>query len=138
MLGVPVSGSYDQRAAARTAADLLATDLNRISGLLEEVATVWRRAELYGQQPPSIAPSSLQSAARDLADALRLLPEADSEQYPALTFAAVTQLAVLERDAARSARVTDALHLGDGEMWATIQRALTRARNQAWASSPAW
>jgi hypothetical protein len=131
-LGVPVSASYDQRAAARTAADLLATDLNRLSGLLEEVATVWRRAELYGQQPGSIAPSSLQSAARGLADALRLLPDADSEQHPALAFSAVTQLAVLESDAARSATVTGALHLGDAEMWATIQRALAQARSQLW------
>jgi hypothetical protein len=132
-LGVPVSESYDQRAAARTAAGLLATDLNRVSGLLEEVATVWRRAELYGQQPGSITPCSLQSAARGLADALRLLPEADSEQHPALVFAAVTQLAVLESDAARSATVTGALHLGDAEMWVTIQRALAQARNRLWS-----
>lgn len=127
-----MSQSYDQRAAARATADLLATDLNRVSGLLEEVATVWRRAELYGQQPASIAPRSLQRAARGLADALRLLPDADSEQHPALVFSAVTQLAVLESDAARSATVTGALHLGDADMWATIQCALARARMQLW------
>jgi len=63
---------------------------------------------------------------------LRLLPEADCEQHPALVFSAVTQLAVLESDAARSARVTGDLHLGDAEMWATIQRALAQARNQLW------
>ena len=127
-----MSESYDQRAAARTAAGLLAADLNRVSGVLEEVATVWRRAELYGQQPASIAPRSLQNAAGGLADTLRLLPEADSEQHPVLAFSAVTQLAVLESDAARSARVTGDLHLGDAEMWATIQRALAQARNQLW------
>jgi hypothetical protein len=131
-LGVPVSESYDQRAAARTAAGLLAADLNRLSGLLEEVGTVWRRAGLYGQQPESIAPRNLQNAAGGLADTLRLLPEADSEQHPVLAFAAVTQLAVLESDAARSARVTGDLHLGDAEMWATIQRALAQARNHLW------
>lgn len=127
-----MSESYDQRAAARTAAGLLAADLNRVSGMLEEVATVWRRAELYGQQPASIAPRSLQNAARDLADTLRLLPEADHEQHPVLAFSAVTQLAVLESDATRSARVTGHLHLGDAEMWTTIRHALAQARNQLW------
>jgi hypothetical protein len=129
---VPVSESHDQRAAARAAAGLLAADLNRVSGVLEEVATVWRRAELYGQQPASIAPRSLQNAAGGLADTLRLLAEADCEQHPVLAFSAVTQLAVLESDATRSARVTGDLHLGDSEMWATILRALAQARNQLW------
>jgi hypothetical protein len=110
----------------------LAADLNRVSGGLAEVATVWRRAELYGQPPGFIAPHSLQNAARDLADTLRLLPEADSEQHPALAFSAVTQLAVLESDATHSARVTGDLHLGDAEMWATILHALAQARNQLW------
>jgi hypothetical protein len=131
-LGVPVSESHDQRATARTAAGLLAADLNRVSGVLEEVATVWRRAGLHGQQPGSIAPRSLQNAARDLADTLRLLPDAACEQHPVLAFSAVTQLAVLESDAARSAGVTGDLHLGDAEMWATIQRALAQARNELW------
>jgi hypothetical protein len=127
-----VSESHDQRAVARTAVGLLAADLNRVSGVLEEVATVWRRAELYGQQPASIAPRRLQDAARDLADTLRLLPEADSEQHPVLAFSAVTQLAVLESEAARSAGVTGDLRLGDAEMWATIQRTLAQARNELW------
>lgn len=124
--------SYDQRAAARTVAHRLAADLNRVSGMLEEVGTVWRRAELYGRQPASITPRSLQNAAGSLAGTLRLLPEADSEQHPVLAFSAVTQLAVLESDAARSARVTGDLHLGDAEMWAAIQRALAQARSQLW------
>lgn len=127
-----MSENYDQRAAARTAARLLAADLNRVSGVLAEVATVWRRAELYGQQPGFITPSSLQSAAGGLADALRLLADADFEQQPALAFSAVTQLAVLESDATRSAGVTGDLHLGDAEMWATIQLALAQAKNQLW------
>ena len=125
-----MSENYDQRAAGRTAARLLAADLNRVSGMLEEVATVWRRAELYGQQPGFITPASLQSAAGGLADALRLLADADSEQQPALSFSAVTQLAILESDATRSASVTAGLHLGDAEMWVTIQLALAQANNQ--------
>ena len=65
-------GVLDERAAMTSEQrharlpTLMATELNRVSGLLEEVATVWRRAERYGQQPSSsIAPSNLQGAARD-------------------------------------------------------------------------
>jgi hypothetical protein len=129
---VPVSENYDQQAAARTAAGLVAADLNRVSGMLEEVAAVWRRAEIYEQQPGLMTPSSLQSSAGGLADALRLLPEADPEQQPALACSAVTQLAVLESDATRSARAAGDFRLGDAGLWAMIQRDLAQARNQLW------
>ena len=94
-----MSGSYDERAAARKLAGELARELNRVSGLLEEVVTVWRRAELFGQQS-SVAPGSLQDEARSLADTLRALPDADSEEHPALTFSAVARLAALRSNAA--------------------------------------
>jgi hypothetical protein len=129
-----MSGSYDRRAAARLAADLTATDLQRVSGLLEEVATLWRRAQLYGQQSSPIAPRSLQDAARNLADTLRVFPDADSDQHPALAFSAVTQLAALESNAALSAAatVTGGSDFGDG-IWAAIQGALLQVRNQLWS-----
>ncbi len=129
---MPVSGSYDQWAAARQAADLVATDLNRVSGLLEEVATLWRRAQLYGQQSSPIAPGSLQDAARSLADALRLLPDADSGEHPAQAFAAVAQLAALESNAARSAAVTAERHLGDAGIWAAVEGALLQVGKRLW------
>lgn len=132
-LGAPVSGSYDQWAAARQAADLVATDLNRVSGLLEEVATLWRRAQLYGQQSSPIAPGSLQDAARNLADALRLLPDADCEEHPALAFAAVAQLAALESNAACSAAVTAERHLGDAGVWAAVEGALLQVGKRLWS-----
>jgi hypothetical protein len=129
---VPVSGSYDQRAVARQAADLVAADLSRICGLLEEVATLWRRAQLYGQQSSPIAPGSLQDAARSLADALRLLPDADSRERPALTFAAVAQLGALENNAARAAAMTADCRLGDAGIWAAVEGALLQVWEQLW------
>jgi hypothetical protein len=130
--GVPVSGSYDQRAVARQAADLVAADLSRICGLLEEVATLWRRAQLYGQQSSPIAPGSLQEAARRLADALRLLPDADSSERPALAFAAVAQLGALENNAARAAAMTADRRLGDAGIWAAVEGALLHVWGQLW------
>ena len=127
-----MSGSYDQRAVARQAADLVATDLGRVCGLLEEAATLWRRAQLYGQQSSPIAPGSLQDAARSLADALRLLPDADSREHPALAFAAVGQLAALENNAARAAAMTADCHLGDAGIWAAVEGALLQVAKQLW------
>ena len=111
----------------------MATDLSRVSGLLEEVATLWRRAQLYGQQSSPIAPGSLQDAARSLADALRLLPDADSGEHPALAFAAVAQLAALESNAARSAAMTAERHLGDAGIWAAVEGALLQVGKRLWS-----
>ena len=130
---MPVSGRYDQRAAARQAADLAATDLNRVCGLLEEVATLWRRARLYRQQSSPVAPGNLQDAARSLADALRLLPEADAREHPALAFTAVAQLAALENGAARSAAMTAGCRLGDAGIWAAVEGTLLQVGNQLWS-----
>lgn len=101
-----MNGSDDLRAAARQAAALMATDLTRVSGLLEEVATLWRRAGFYQRPSSPTAPGSLQAMARSLAEVLQFLPDADSKEHPALAFAAVAQLAALEGSAARSAAVT--------------------------------
>ena len=130
---MPVSGRYDQRTAARQAADLVATELDRVCGLLEEVATLWRRAQLHGHQSSPFAPGSLQDAARSLAAALRLLPDADSREHPALAFTAVAQLAALQHDAARSAAMTADCHLGDAGLWAAVEGTLLQAGNQLWS-----
>jgi hypothetical protein len=127
-----MSGSHDQRAVARKDADLMAVDLECVSGLLEEVATLWRRAERYGQQPPSTAPRNLQDAARRLADVVRALPDADCEQHPALAFSAVAQLVTLESNAALSAAATGGIRLGDAGIWAAISRALDQVRQRMW------
>jgi hypothetical protein len=126
-----MSGSYDQRAAARKDADLMVTDLMNISGMLEEVATVWRRAEIFGQKRPSSSPGSLQAAARSLAETLHVLPDADPRQHPALAFSAVTQLAAFENNAAFAAAVTES-HLCDVGMWAAIQSSLDQVGKQLW------
>src|ERR1039458_2237873 len=129
-----MSSSHDQRAAAHQDAGRIADDLNRMSGLLEEVATVWRRAGLYGPQSSPITPGHLQEAARSLANLLRTLAYADSEQYPALAFSAAEQTEALERDAALCAAVTatGGRRLGDGDIWTAIQDALRQIRKQLW------
>ena len=111
----------------------MATDLHRVSGLLEEVATVWRRAGRYGQQQSSsCAPGRLQDAARNLADAVRDLPDADAEQHPALAFSAAAQLAELGSNAALSAALTGSGHLGDARIWVAIRDALQQAGERLW------
>jgi hypothetical protein len=130
---VPVNGGYDQREGARQAADVVATDLSRVCGLLEEVATLWRRARIYGPQSSPVAPGRLQDTARSLADALRLLPDADSREHPTLAFAAVAQLAALENNAIRAAAITAGRHLGDAGIWAAVEGALLQAGKQLWS-----
>jgi hypothetical protein len=126
-------GTDDQREAARKEAALMAADLHRVSGLLEEVATVWRRAGRYGQQhSSSCAPGRLQDAARNLADAVRALPDADAGQHPALAFSAVARLAELGSNAARSAALTGSGHLGDARIWVAIRDALQEAGERLW------
>jgi hypothetical protein len=126
-------GSDDQRAAARQAAELMAMDLTRVSGLLEEVGTLWRRAGFYPRPSAPIAPASLQTMARNLAEVLHLVPDTDSKEHPALAFAAVAQLAALEGNAARSAALTADRHLGDAGLWAGVEGALLHAGEQLWS-----
>ncbi len=128
-----MSGSHDHRAAARQDADLMVTDLMRVSGMLEEAATVWRRADLYGQQSSPGSPGALQRAVRKLADDVRAIPEADSEQQPALAFSAAAQLATLERNATLPAKVTGGSPPPDTEMRAAIQGRLHEIRGQLWS-----
>ena len=130
-----MGGSDGLRAVARKDADLMVRELNCVSGLLEEVATIWRRLEVYGRQSSSTSPGHLQKAARNLAAVLHAVPDADSGQHPALAFSAVAQLAALEANAALSSAVTVTgdSHLGDAELWAAIQAALLRVRKQLWS-----
>lgn len=93
---------------------------------------MWRRARRYGQRSSSCAPGSLQDAARNLADAVRALPDADADQHPALAFSAAAQLAELGSNAALSAALTGSGHLGDARIWVAIQDALQQAGERLW------
>ena len=128
-----MSGSHDERAAARKDADLLVTDLIGVSGMLEEMATLWRRAGLFGQEPPSGAPGNLQGAARGLADTVRALADADCVQHQALAFSAVTQLVALENNAALAAAATGRRHPGHATMWAVILGRLNEGGKRLWS-----
>lgn len=128
-----MSGSHDHRAAARQDAELMVTDLMRVSGMLEEGATLWRRAGLYGQQSSPGSPGALQQAVRKLAEDIRSIPEADCEQQPILAFSAAAQLAALERNAALPAEGTCASALPDTGMRAAIQGRLHQIHGQLWS-----
>jgi len=128
-----MSGSHDERAAARKDADLMVTDLMSVSGVLEEVATLWRRAGLLRQEAPSGSLGNLREAARGLADTVRALRDADRGQHQALAFSAVTQLGALQNKAALAAAATGDHHPGDTAMWAAIQRRLHQAGKHLWS-----
>jgi hypothetical protein len=128
-----MGASQDHWAAVRRNADLMVTDLARVSGMLEELVTLWRRAGLYRQQASPGSPSALQHAVRKLADDVRAIPEADSGQHPALALSAAAQLAALERDAARPAETAEGSHPPETRMRAAIQARLHESRGPLWS-----
>jgi hypothetical protein len=109
------------------------TDLERVYGLLREVATFWRRAGLDADQSSPYSPGNLQDAARRLAEEVHALPEANCEEHPVLAFSAVTQLGALEGNAAFAAAVTGDGRREDAGMWAAIAEGLHQARQDLWS-----
>jgi hypothetical protein len=128
-----MGASQDHWAAAQRDADLMVTDLASVSGMLEELATLWRRAGLYRQQASPGSPCALQHAVRKLADDVRAIPEADSGQHPALALSAAVQLAALEKDAARPAGTAEGSHPPEARMRAAIQARLHQSRGRLWS-----
>jgi hypothetical protein len=127
-----MSCGHNHQAAARRDADLVITDLGRVCGLLEEVATLWRRAGFCGHQSSPCSPGNLQDAAGRLAEEVRALPEAKCEERPVLAFSVMTQLAGLEVDAAFAAAVTGGGRQADAGMCAAIAEELHQARQDLW------
>jgi hypothetical protein len=122
--------SHDVQAAAREQVDFMVSDLSGVTSVLEEVATMWRRAQLFPQQAAACSPSNLQQAAGRLAGLLRVLPDTSTGERRALATSAVAQLAALADDVASAARMADDRHVGDAEMWAGIQDRLLRVRER--------
>ena len=122
----------EQRAAAHHEAGLILSGLAGISGLLEEVTTVWRRAGTCGPASPD-SPGGLQARTRNLADAVRGLPDAGSGEIPALAFSAVTQLDALGRDVAAAAATARSHDLGDRRLWAGVQERLPLISGHLWS-----
>jgi hypothetical protein len=128
-----MSCGHTHWAAARRAADLMITDLERVNGLLREVATFWRRAGLDADQSSPYSPGNLQDAARRLAEEVHALPEANCEEHPVLAFSAVTQLGALEGNAAFAAAETCGGRQADAAMCAAIAAGLHQARQDLWS-----
>jgi hypothetical protein len=122
--------SHDVQAAVSEQADFMVSDLTSVASALEEVATMWRRAELFPPQAVASSPSSLQRAAGRLAGLLRALPETGTAERLALVSSASAQLAELARNVVTAARMAGDRNVGDAKMWETIQDRLRRVRKR--------
>jgi hypothetical protein len=125
-----MGNGYAQWAGGREDLDVLRLELQAAAGLLEEAATVWRRAGLVGPEMQSCAPHRLREAVLGLASALGTLTCAAADQGPDLAMSGVAQLAVLGQAATRAAGVTDGAGLGDSELWSSIHGSLRRAEER--------
>jgi hypothetical protein len=125
-----MGNGYPQWAGTREDLDFLRMELRVAAGLLEEAATVWRRAGLLGQEVKSCAPHSLREAVLGLASTLGRLTCAAADQLPDLAVSGAAQLAVLGQAAAHAAGVTNGAGLGDSELWSSILGSLRRAEER--------
>jgi hypothetical protein len=122
--------SHDAQAAAREQVDIMVSDLTGVTSALEEVATMWRRAQLYPPRAAASSPSNLQQAAGRLAGLLRVVPDTGTGEQQALVSSAARQLAALADNVADAARMAGDRHVGDAEMWEGIRGRLLRVREQ--------
>jgi hypothetical protein len=125
-----MGNGYPQLAGTREDLDVLRTELHAAAGLLEEAATVWRRAGLHSPEVQSCAPHKLREAALGLASALGTWTCAAAEQRPDLARSAAAQLAGLGQAATRAAAITKGAGLGDSELWTAIHGSLRRAQER--------
>ena len=121
-----MSGTDNAAEAITDGARLLAFDLARVSGALEEIATTWRRA--WPTRPE--LPLRLQDAARALAADARGLAAADSPQAPGGGLSVTSRLSALENGVATAQAMTRAPGMppaGDAGLWEYLDTALRQA-----------
>jgi len=112
---------------------LLLSDLACVSGALDEIATVWRRARPGQPQLPLILPVQLQSSVTQLAAAVRAHTGQGPAQ-PAGTACLPEQLFALKQriDAAQAITCGHGRsQVGDGGLWKSANAALARAAARA-------
>lgn len=124
----------EEHAGTGLLAEYLAWDLSRVSGILGEIATCWRRA--HGALPdlPLSLPVELGEKARQAGDEIRALATAGPVEHaePALT--AARRIAGLREACASAAALTqaaDADVAGDRELWESVSGTLHRAGLQS-------
>lgn len=109
---------------------LLASDLNFVSGTLREVATVWRRASKSRPGLQLFLPVQLDNAARELATTTAMLVGAGQCRPLDQWCRAAEQLSALRAEIAAAQVETCGAGrppVGDAELWATIDAAMQRA-----------
>jgi hypothetical protein len=123
-------GSHQVQAATREHVDLMVSALSGVTGVLEEVATMWRRAELFPPLAAATSPSNLQQAAGRLTGLLSVLPDTGTDEWQVLGPSAAAQLAELADNVVIAARMAGDMHVGDAEMWEVIQDRLRPVRER--------
>lgn len=126
-----MTDGYDRLQAAGDDLRLLVSDLNELSGQLEELATVGRRAGL--EHAPGFHRRIGDSAARLIAT-LEALVAAGTGQQPGLAFSAVAQLCALESDIAAAVPPADGSgQSGGGRLRFTLTATVRRVRSRLWS-----
>jgi hypothetical protein len=117
-------------AAAPDEARLLALDLASVSGALEEIGTIWRRAWLTRPELPVRLPLRLQDTARQLAADVRELSAAGPGQAPVRAPSITSRLRALQDGLASAQAMTCGPGMppaGDARLWDFAHDALRRA-----------
>jgi len=129
-----MTDSPDPLMSFRSDLQLLTRDLGCVSGTLEEIATVWRRARQCRPDLPLGLPLRLETATRQLAAIADDLARAEPGQQFQLAYLMTEQMSALERDAAAAQAMTCSagiLPVGDTRLWGYLDAAMRRARARA-------
>jgi hypothetical protein len=108
-------------------------DLCRVSGALEEIATVWRRAHHCHPGLPLDLPGRLARMARQLTHMVNAFVDAGPGQSPGRAVPVTEHLSALMRDIAAAEAMTGGAGLppaGDAELWNLVGTAVDSARNR--------
>lgn len=135
-----MTGTDNTAAAMPDGARLLAFDLARVSGALEEIATTWRRAWPTRPELPLQLPLRLQDTARQLAAGVRELAAECPAQSADRVRSVASRVSALQ-DCLASAQAMTCGHgtppAGDAGLWDYLNAALDRAGSQLLVLTPA-
>jgi hypothetical protein len=125
-----MTATQDTPTTRHDEAQLLLRDLARVSGMLSEIATVWRRAKPYLPGLPLILPLQLQETARQLDADIQALAGEGTCQFPGPAQSAEHRFSVLKQGTACARAMTSGPglpELGDGRLWESLSISLHRA-----------
>lgn len=111
-------------------AEYLAWDLSRVSGILGEIATCWRRAHDSLPDLPLGLPVELGEIAGQAGAGMRALADADPGVRTGLALSGVRRIAALREACDSAAALTQVAGVdvtGDRELWESVTGTLDRA-----------